>query len=157
MPGSQRGPWSGLHIMLVSGATAASGVRGRARDARRRSSPPARGTRGRAAPKANESLAKEDAPLDELQGVARVRLLVMRNPRAALAVLDRLAHEQPRGYFLEERAPPAILALAADGQHGDAARRAKQFAQAHPNSPFIDRVRLATSFRSRGDPGASTP
>jgi outer membrane protein assembly factor BamD (BamD/ComL family) len=71
------------------------------------------------------------------------RTLVDRDPRAALALLERLASTQPRGYLVEERAALSVLALAADGQRDLAKLRATTFLRRYPDSPFADRVRAA--------------
>jgi hypothetical protein len=71
---------------------------------------------------------------------------VTRDPRAALALLDRLTRIQPHGFFMEERDALRILSLAAIGQGGPARERAASFLRAHPKSPLADRVRLATGL-----------
>jgi hypothetical protein len=98
-----------------------------------------------AKPEALPAPAAKPEPLDELRATAEARRLVVRSPRAALALLTRLAAEHPRGYFVEEREALSILALVADGQQKQAERAAQTFLQRHPGSPFADRVQHATA------------
>jgi len=78
----------------------------------------------------------------EGEGVQRARAeLAAGRPAAALAELNALDREVPRGMLGQERQVLAIEALAASGQSGAAGRLASAFVEAHPTSPYADRVR----------------
>ena len=53
----------------------------------------------------------------------------------AQATLLQLTHRLPRGALMQEREVLQIELLAARGEHASAARRARVFVTAHPNSP----------------------
>jgi hypothetical protein len=59
----------------------------------------------------------------------------------ALIYLDRADREIPSGVLGQEREVLRIEALAASGRGAGAAERAKAYLAAHPESPFVDRVR----------------
>jgi hypothetical protein len=61
--------------------------------------------------------------------------LVSGDPRAAQSTLTRMQTEFPHGVLSQEREVLAIEALAADGKADAAARRARAFIAAHPESP----------------------
>jgi hypothetical protein len=79
---------------------------------------------------ASHGLAAESALLTR----ARAEL-VGGDPRAAESTLARMQAEFPRGVLSQEREVVAIEALAADGKSDAAARRARAFIAAHPESP----------------------
>lgn len=79
--------------------------------------------------------------IDELRATARARGLLMSDPRAALALLDRITRAHPKGYLVEERDALRVLALSSAGQRDQAERLAAAFLRAHPDSPFADRIR----------------
>ncbi len=66
--------------------------------------------------------------------------LVSGDPRAAQATLARMQAEFPHGVLWQEREVLAIEALAADGKSEAAARRARAFIAAHPESPHSARL-----------------
>jgi outer membrane protein assembly factor BamD (BamD/ComL family) len=67
------------------------------------------------------------------------------DPRAALATLQRLKRESPRGVLHQEREVLTVQALAAAG-HKDAARaRARAFIKSFPNSPHAPLLRSLAS------------
>ncbi len=66
--------------------------------------------------------------------------LVGGDPRAAQATLARMQAEFPRGVLMQEREVLAIETLAADGKTEAAARRARAFIAAHPESPHSARL-----------------
>jgi hypothetical protein len=80
--------------------------------------------------------------VDELRAIARARVLVGRDPGAALALLQRVAREHPRGFFVEERRALTVLALAALDRD-EAAPHAADFLRDYPRSPHAARVRAA--------------
>ncbi len=86
----------------------------------------------------------------EIQGIAKARDLVSRDPRAALAVLSDLGKQYPNGYFVEERRALTILALAGAGDGAHAQSAATRFVRDYPEGPFTDRIRaLAGTPRPR--------
>jgi hypothetical protein len=105
---------------------------------------PAAAQRAAGPPPAAPASAAEPPPDDslaELRSIAVARSLVDRAPEAALAVLDRLRTEHPRGYFVEERQALTVLALAGAGRTSAARQQAAAFLRIHPNGPYSDRVR----------------
>jgi hypothetical protein len=67
------------------------------------------------------------------------------DPRAALATLQRLKRESPRGVLHQEREVLAVQALAAAGQKDAARARARAFIQSYPNSPHAPLLRSLAS------------
>jgi hypothetical protein len=63
------------------------------------------------------------------------------NPHAAQATLSRIQHEFPAGALHQERDVLAIEALAAEGNSEAAARGARAFIVAHPESPHASTLR----------------
>jgi hypothetical protein len=67
------------------------------------------------------------------------------DPRAALATLERLRARAPKGVLMQERDVLAIQIASALGDSATARRRAKEFLDAHPESPHAPQLRrLAT-------------
>jgi hypothetical protein len=65
--------------------------------------------------------------------------------RAALATLQRLKRESPRGVLHQEREVLTVQALAAAGQKDAARARAKVFIESFPNSPHAPLLRSLAS------------
>ena len=96
--------------------------------------PPAREAEAQHPAEANDSLG-------ELRAIAVARSLLDSDPQAALGVLEKLRHDHPKGYFVEERRALTVLALAGAGQEAAARQQAAAFLRVFPNGPFSDRVR----------------
>jgi hypothetical protein len=96
-------------------------------------------------PQAHEAESQRPAEasdsLSELRAIAVARSLLDTDPQAALGVLEKLRHDHPRGYFVEERRALIVLALAGAGQEAAARQQAAAFLRVFPNGPFSDRVR----------------
>jgi hypothetical protein len=92
-------------------------------------------------PEAAPSSPVQADSLSELRAIAVARNLVDRDPEAALAALDKVRHDFPRGYFVEERQALTVLALSGAGRTSAARDQAAAFLRAHPDGPFSDRVR----------------
>ncbi|HEX3769341.1 MAG TPA: hypothetical protein VHV30_00685 [Polyangiaceae bacterium] len=84
-------------------------------------------------------------PLTEIRGIALARTLVVRDPQAALDVLDKVGRDYPRGYFVEERQALTVLALARLGRQSAARDQAAAFLRAYPNGPFSDQIRAVAA------------
>jgi hypothetical protein len=93
-------------------------------------------------------LVKEEAraaagptPLDrEVAAMVRAKALVESKPRAALALLQRLEREHPRGTLSEEREGLRLLALFAAGEHETALSERASFLARYPQSPMRERL-----------------
>jgi RNA polymerase sigma-70 factor (ECF subfamily) len=83
-------------------------------------------------------VAGEIALLNEAQ-----RALASGQADRALQILDRHAHEFPRGSLAEERAAARILALCALGRVTAARAETAAFVRQSPESPLVERVRAA--------------
>ena len=84
----------------------------------------------------NDSLSLESRMLTD----ARAELHAG-DPRAALATLERLRARSPKGVLVQEREVLTIQVLAALGDRAAAQRRAKEFLDAHPESPHTAQLR----------------
>jgi hypothetical protein len=93
-----------------------------------------------AAPPPAPPVAASDS-VSEIRGVALARSLVVSDPEAALNLLDKVRHDHPNGYFVEERQALTVIALARLGKQAAARQQAAAFLRAYPNGPFSDRVR----------------
>jgi hypothetical protein len=93
------------------------------------------------APTADAPAAQPTDSLRELRALAVARNLVDRDPDAALAALDRMGRDYPKGYFVEERQALTVLALAGAGRSSAARQQAASFLRTFPNGPFSERVR----------------
>jgi len=88
------------------------------------------------------------APLDpgldeEARMLARIeRALRDENPRFALGLLGEMDRTLPGGQLLEERQAARALAHCQLGSEG-AAERAREFAERHPQSAYLARIRQA--------------
>lgn len=80
-------------------------------------------------------------PLDrEVAAMVKAKALVESKPRAALALLQRLEREHPRGALSEERAGLRVLALWASGEHDSALGERATFLARYPQSPMRERL-----------------
>lgn len=80
-------------------------------------------------------------PLDrEVAAMVKAKALVESKPRAALALLQRVEREHPRGTLSEERAGLRVLALFAAGEQEAALRERATFLARYPQSPMRERL-----------------
>ena len=115
------------------------------RQAEPRVEPSATPERDEPAPRRTAPAVEPSGAAVEMRAIAEARALLAKNPGAALAALQKLGKEHPRGYFVEERRALVIFALARTGQNDAARKQASSFLHEYPNSPFADRIRpLAT-------------
>jgi hypothetical protein len=63
------------------------------------------------------------------------------DPRAALQTLERLRARSPKGVLVQEREVLTIQVLSALGDNAAAKRKAKEFLEAHPESPHTAQLR----------------
>lgn len=91
------------------------------------------------------SAAPSEAPSEARQEsllVGQARDAVRRGDGAtALKLLEEARSRFPRGVLGQEREALSIEALAASGQQAAATQRASAFIQAHPDSPYVARLR----------------
>jgi len=96
------------------------------------------------------------APLDpgldeEARMLARVeRALRDENPRFALGLLGEMDRTLPGGQLLEERQAARALAHCQLGSEA-AAERAREFAERHPQSAYLSRIRQACSVAGKSE------
>jgi hypothetical protein len=83
-----------------------------------------------------DSLEAESALLTEARAELRGG-----DARAAMATLDKLRTQFPKGVLNQEREVLAIEVLAATGDTEGASRKARAFSDAHPNSPHTAKLR----------------
>ncbi|MGH7438358.1 MAG: hypothetical protein ACRENE_21960 [Polyangiaceae bacterium] len=102
---------------------------------------PSAGTAPPAPSLAAPSAPTQDDSLAELRAIATARNLIDRDPEAALAALDKIGREHPRGYFVEERQALIVIALSQAGHTSEAQTRAAAFLRAHPDGPYSERIR----------------
>jgi hypothetical protein len=107
-------------------------------------------TRERAPISAARSAPPESAPraqapddLAEMQQVATAEHLLERSPERALALVRQGDRHFARGYFQQERAYIAIMALIGLGRIDEARTRAASFAKQFPALPYGARIRSA--------------
>jgi hypothetical protein len=80
-------------------------------------------------------------PLDrEVAAMVKAKALVDSKPRAALALLQRIEREHPRGTLSEERTGLRVLALWAAGEHETALGERATFLARYPQSPMRERL-----------------
>lgn len=80
-------------------------------------------------------------PLDrEVAAMVKAKALVESKPRAALALLQRLERQYPRGALSEERAGLRVLALWAAGDREAARTERSAFVARYPQSPMRERL-----------------
>ena len=94
-----------------------------------------------AAPVASASAEPLDSPAEELALLVRIKQRAASDPAAAVALVDEGHRRFPRGSFYQERESIAILALAQLGRTAEARARARLFLDAHPQSPYAERLR----------------
>jgi hypothetical protein len=82
-----------------------------------------------------------DGPAEELELLVRIKQRAASDPAAAVALVDEGHRRFPRGSFYQERESIAILALAQLGRTAEARPRAQRFLDAHPQSPYAERLR----------------
>jgi hypothetical protein len=84
------------------------------------------------------------AMLDESRRLARARTLLRSNaPREAMALLEGMRRDHPRGALLQERQILMIEGLAAIGESAAAAAAARDFLARYPTSPHAAAARRA--------------
>jgi hypothetical protein len=91
--------------------------------------------------------------LAEMQQVATAEQLLERSPERALALVRKGDQRFARGYFQQERAYIAIMALIRLGRIDEARARAESFAKQFPALPYGARIRSALEARQAPAPG----
>ena len=87
-----------------------------------------------------------DGPAEELDLLVRIKQKASSDPASALSLVEEGHRRFPRGSFYQERESIAVLALSQLGRTTEARERAKHFLDAHPQSPYAERLRgLITS------------
>jgi hypothetical protein len=107
----------------------------------------------RLAPKARpERGAQAEEPSDmlEMQQVATAQQLLERSPQRALTLVRQGDQRFARGYFQQERAYIAIMALIRLGRIDEARTRAASFSKRFPALPYGARIRSALEARGAG-------
>lgn len=87
------------------------------------------------------SVAPVDGPAEELELLVQIKQKASSEPAAALSLVEEGHRRFPRGSFYQERESIAVLALAQLGRAAEARERAKHFLDAHPQSPYAERLR----------------
>jgi hypothetical protein len=82
-----------------------------------------------------------DGPAEELALLVRIKQQAVSDPASVVALVDEGHRRFPRGSFYQERESIAILALAQLGRGAEAGPRAQRFLDAHPQSPYAERLR----------------
>lgn len=136
----------------LSGARAATVAAEQAAAANREEHAESAETKPRPKPKAQ---APDD--LIEMQQVARAEQLLQHSPARALALVREGEERFAQGYFQQERAYIAIMALIRLGRIDEARARAAGFAQRFPALPYGARVRSALEAASSGASGNKAP
>lgn len=93
--------------------------------------------------------AQEPDDLAEMQQVATAEKLLDRSPQRALALMQQGDQRFASGYFQQERAYIAIMALIRLGRIEEARVRAATFAKRFPALPYGARIRSALEARQR--------
>lgn len=78
---------------------------------------------------------------DELTRLRAAQAVLRDRPARTIALLDALDADYPRGALVPERAALRVFALCGDGQAARARTAAARFAEQHPGSPLLERVR----------------
>ena len=94
--------------------------------------------------------------LAEMQQVATAEQLLERSPERALALVRQGDQRFARGYFQQERAYIAIMALIRLGRIEAARARAASFAKQFPALPYGARIRSALEARESAVPGVAS-
>ncbi|MEP7126225.1 MAG: hypothetical protein ABJE95_35165 [Byssovorax sp.] len=92
-------------------------------------------------PVASASAEPVEGPAEELALLVRIKQQAASDPAAVVALVDEGHRRFPRGSFYQERESIAILALAQLGRVAEARPRAQRFLEAHPQSPYAERLR----------------
>lgn len=92
----------------------------------------------------------------EMQQVATAERLLERSPERALALARQGDRLFARGYFQQERAYIAIMALISLGRLEEARARAESFAKQFPALPYGARIRSALEAQEAAAPGAES-
>ena len=90
--------------------------------------------------------------LVEMQQVATAEQLLERSPERALALVREGDQRFARGYFQQERAYVAIMALIKLGRIEEARGRAASFAKQFPARPYGARIRSALEAQDKAAP-----
>lgn len=100
---------------------------------------------------------RAQAPDDlvEMKEVATAEQLLARSPERALALVRQGDRRFARGYFQQERAYIAIMALIRLGRIEDARARAATFARRFPALPYGARIRSALEAQEGKPPSAA--
>jgi hypothetical protein len=107
-----------------------------------------------ARPSSAASVAKHEAPKleDELAVIDAARgALAGGRPAVTLSHLHRYRSEFRAPHFVDEADALEVQALAALGRTDEAQTKAKTFLEAHPSSPYTQRVRSAAGLRTGGN------
>jgi hypothetical protein len=91
-----------------------------------------------------------------MQQVAAAEQLLQRSPARALALVRQGDQRFARGYFQQERAYVAIMALIRLGRLDEARARAASFAKQFPPLPYGARIRSALEAREGTAPNAES-
>jgi hypothetical protein len=92
-------------------------------------------------PAASAAASPPDGPAEELALLVRIKQQAASDPAAVVALVDEGHRRFPRGSFYQERESIAILALSQLGRADVARARAQRFLDAHPQSPYAERLR----------------
>jgi hypothetical protein len=99
--------------------------------------------------------AQQPEDLLEMQQVATAEQLLERSPARALTLVRQGDQRFARGYFQQERAYIAIMALIRLGRVDEARARAATFAKQFPALPYGARIRSALDAAAHSASGAS--
>ena len=81
-------------------------------------------------------------PAEELASLQQARVAIAEDdPARALSVLDAYVARFPQGSMVQEATVLRIEALVRAGDRPAAQRAADAFLQAHPENPYVDRIR----------------
>lgn len=127
--------------VVIAAAPSALAPVPRAQTALPAPSPPASSPSSPSNPEASASASPADGPAEELALLVRIKQKASSDPAAALSLIDEGHRRFPRGSFHQERESIAILALAQLGRASEARARAEHFLDAHPQSPYAERLR----------------
>jgi hypothetical protein len=94
--------------------------------------------------------------LVEMQQVATAEKLLQRSPQSALTLVRQGDQRFAHGYFQQERAYIAIMALIRLGRIDEARARAASFAKQFPVLPYGARIRSALEAREAAAPSAAS-
>ncbi len=95
------------------------------------------------------TISVDDSILREARLVAKARANLSGNPARALALIEELEHDFPRGQLIEERRAIAIRALVAVGRVEEAERRSKSFLATYGRGAHAAAVKRALADAPR--------